>query len=331
MRTWLALLATCAGLLGCAPGEVREARFVMGTIVNFTVCGVDGDAARAAVAAAARRMQELDDAFTISKPRNNPVQRFNAAPVGAPQPVPEELDRVLSFAVQMQQETQGWFHPGIGKLTQLWGFERTPPPKAPPREEAIRQALPPSQCFRHSAHGWVRLHENCLLDPGGFVKGYAADEAVRILKRYGVAHALVDAGGDIRLLGDHCGRPWRIGIRDPRGRGVLGVVELADTAIVTSGDYERFFVHEGRRYHHLLDPHTGWPARGLVSVTVLDATAMRADAAATALFVAGPARIARLARRLGVEALWVDAGLARHRTPGFPPPAGGFAARGRGL
>ncbi len=310
---------------GCTPSEVHEARFIMGTIVNFTVCGADADVARAAITAAARRMQAIDDAFTIARPLANPVQRFNAAPVGAPVPVPEELDRVLGFAVQMQQETRGWFHPGIGKLTQLWGFDRTPPPKAPPREEAIRRALPPSQCFRHSARGWVRLHGNCLLDPGGFVKGYAADEAVHVLAAHGISHALVDAGGDIRLLGDHCGRPWRIGIRDPRGRGVLGVVELADTAIVTSGDYEHFFLYEGRRYHHLLDPHTGYPAKGLVSVTVVAPTTMRADAAATGLFVAGPKRIRALARKLGVQALWVDANLRVHRTRGFPALQDGFA------
>ena len=321
-----------AGLVaGCAPAEVHEARFIMGTIVNFTVCGADEDMARAAIAAAARRMQEIDDAFTIARPLNNPVQRFHQAPVGTPVAVPAELDRVLAFAVRMQQQSQGWFHPGIGRLTQLWGFDRTPPPKAPPREEDIRQALPPDTCFRRARQGWLRLHANCMLDPGGFVKGYAADEAARILAGHGIAHALVDAGGDIRLLGDHCGRPWRIGIRDPRGRGVLGVVELADTAIVTSGDYEHFFLYEGRRYHHLLNPRTGYPARGLVSVTVIADSAMRADAAATALFVAGAARIARLARRLGVAALWVDARLVRHRTPDFPPPAGGFAAGSQGL
>jgi thiamine biosynthesis lipoprotein len=133
------------------------------------------------------------------------------------------------------------------------------------------------------------------LDLGGIAKGYSIDRALHVLQQSGIQQALVNAGGDIRCLGTKPdGSPWRIGIQHPRRPGVLGVVELQNAAITTSGDYERFFVrddastHEEVRYHHLLDPQTGMPARGCQSVTILTKTAEAADVYSTAVFIMGP-------------------------------------------
>ncbi|MBE0599471.1 MAG: FAD:protein FMN transferase, partial [Desulfuromonadales bacterium] len=143
--------------------------------------------------------------------------------------------------------------------------------------------------------------------------------AVEILRQAGAGGASVNAGGDIRLLGDRRGAPWRIGIQHPRlPQMVLGVLSLADTAVVTSGDYERFFERDGIRYHHLFDPRSGEPARLAQSVTVVAASAALADGLATAAFVLGPAAgIELLERQPGVEGMVVDATGRPHLTSGL--------------
>lgn len=140
------------------------------------------------------------------------------------------------------------------------------------------------------------------LDLGGIAKGEAVDRIVALLRRHGVASALVNAGGDVRAIGARGARPWRIGIRDPRGPGVIGVIELADgEAAFSSGDYERHYEHEGQRFHHILDPRTGHPAEGTLAVTVVMPMGVTADAVTTALFVAGD-RWRATAEALGVQA-----------------------------
>ncbi len=158
-----------------------------------------------------------------------------------------------------------------------------------------------------------------VLDLGGVAKGWAADRAAARAMACGAWGVLVDAGGDLRMMGHRPGAPWRIGVRHPREQGgILTVLEVEGGAVATSGDYERYFEHGGFRYHHLLDPRTGMPARGAVSVTVLCAHAWRADALATALFVMGPERaIAFAARTKGLEALVIDENLEVHTTEGL--------------
>ena len=137
------------------------------------------------------------------------------------------------------------------------------------------------------------------LDLGAIAKGWAVDRAMEKLMARGIYNAIIDAGGDLRIIGSRPGKDfWRIGVQHPRDPGALLLTfDLKDTAIVTSGDYERFFITDGVRYHHILDPSTGQPARGCQSVTVLAPTAAEADACATAAFVLGPSAGARLSAR----------------------------------
>jgi thiamine biosynthesis lipoprotein len=155
------------------------------------------------------------------------------------------------------------------------------------------------------------------VDLGAIAKGYAIDRALAVLRSFGITSAAINAGGDIGLLGSKQDRPWRIGVQHPRQPGeVLVTIEARDRAVVTSGDYERFFERDGRRYHHLFDPHSGYPADRCQSVTVLAPNAMLADALATALFVLGPeAGLALLHDYPGVDALIVAADGRWHTTP----------------
>jgi thiamine biosynthesis lipoprotein len=126
------------------------------------------------------------------------------------------------------------------------------------------------------------------IDLGGIAKGYGVSQAATVLKKAGVTSALIEAGGDVYALGKKGSRLWNIGIKNPRGEDLLGYVEVEDLAVLGSGDYERFFVQDGRRYHHIFNPKTGYPAEGLCGVTIIHPDPMLADAWNTALFVLGP-------------------------------------------
>jgi thiamine biosynthesis lipoprotein len=155
------------------------------------------------------------------------------------------------------------------------------------------------------------------LDFGGFAKGVGVDFAIQRLREFGIENAVVNAGGDLRAIGKHGARAWRVGIRNPRDSGVMAAIDVqGDTSVFTSGDYERFFEYEGKRYCHIIDPRTGYPAQDTVSVTVVDNDAGRADAAATALFIAGPKDWYRIAKKMGIEgALLIDQAGVVHMTP----------------
>jgi thiamine biosynthesis lipoprotein len=154
---------------------------------------------------------------------------------------------------------------------------------------------------------------------GGIAKGYAVDRAMEVLAHAGFADVLVDGGGDVRVSGTRSGEPWRLGIQHPReARGkLLGLVRMTGGALATSGDYERFRIVNGVRYHHIIDPRSGWPASASTSVSVLANSMEQGVVFAKAVFILGPEQGIALARRLGVEALLVDPQGKQHMTEGF--------------
>jgi len=299
-RAWLRMAALCLaalGLAGCGPGAQESAtqhRFMaMGTLVDVTVYGVPAEDAEAA----AREVEQLFHALHRAwQPQGDgALGRFNAALASDPAAAPPDPDlgALIAEANRLAQATGGLFDPTLGALVQLWGFgsaERLP--AAPPPPEAVA--------------AWLQQRP-LQFDLGGFAKGVAVDRAIALLRARGIEHAIVNAGGDLRAIGRKGDRPWRIGIRAPRDpAGVLAALETAgDEAVFTSGDYERWFEYDGRRYHHILDPRSGYPTTGLVSVTVLHSNAGLADAAATALMVAGPEAWPTVAAALGIEAVMV--------------------------
>jgi len=160
------------------------------------------------------------------------------------------------------------------------------------------------------------------IDLGGIAKGHAVDQGIEILRQCGIQSALLSAGGDSRILGDKRGQAWMTGIRHPRQKDKFIVaIPLSNTAISTSGDYERFFIEDGVRYHHILNPASGEPAQKSRSVTVLGPDATTTDALSTALFVMGPAQALSLVETLsGIDAIIIDAGGKIHYSRGLQPP-----------
>lgn len=298
-----AALLAAVFLAACDSGpEVRrQQHFVLGTVVTIEAVGVSQAEFREGTGAAFRAMRELHQALEPGVP-DNALGRFNAAAEGSWRPVPPPLDKLLPRSLAVRRASGGTFDPTLGRLIGLWGFRSPPFPDTPPEPTAIRElrahgAGRGAIALRRTASGLEARMQGpaAALDLGGIAKGYALDRAAAVLREHGVTNALIDAGGDLLALGRRGERRWRVGIRKPRGQSAVAVIALrAGEAVVTSGDYERFFVHEGTRYHHLLDPATGYPARRARAATVVGPNATAADAWSTALFVSGRAGLQRL-------------------------------------
>ncbi|HEY0974212.1 MAG TPA: FAD:protein FMN transferase [Solimonas sp.] len=237
--------------------------------------------------------------------------------------IPQPLRPLFARAALYGQRSEGRFDVRIGRLIALWGFDderhfrsQPPPPAARAAALADLHAAPALDAAATTYGPAPGVH----FDFGAIAKGDAVDRVVARLRDAGFAHVIVNAGGNLRAAGRRGDRAWRIGIRHPRpdaGSQLLATLEIdGDEAVVTSGDYERGFEFEGRRYHHLIDPFSGEPARGLQAVTVVADNAALADAASTALFIAGPQHWRSLVGRLGLDRVMVVTDDGRvHATP----------------
>jgi thiamine biosynthesis lipoprotein len=300
---------------------VHETRFLLGTLVEFTIYTDKQDKALKAIAEAAAVMQHIEDKFTTYGDVTNTVKQFNLAKVEQPVLLDSEVEQLLLQSISIHGQSHGAFDPTLGVLNQLWGFSGEHLSKHPPSNKDIIQALKQSgvKNIKKTDQGWVKLVQGLALDFGAIAKGYAIDQAVAVLKSYGFNQAIINAGGDMFILGQHGDKPWRIAIRHPRQSKPLGWVEIDhDTSIVTSGDYERFYLYQGKRYHDILNPKTGNPARVSQSVTVIASNATLADAWSTALFVLGEQQGLRAIKgQKNMQVLWVGQTGKIKQTQGF--------------
>ena len=298
------------GMLGCggpSPGIHEHQLFAFGTLIELTFYGTSDQQAREAA-------QQVDAMYQRQHQdwhawRRGHLQNLNEAIAEnrAIRTDPSILE-LIQLGQHLERISHGLFNPAIGNLLNIWGFQKDETAQGPPPSaQSIQRWLSSSPSTLdlqldgqvvHSANPAVRL------DFGGFAKGYSVGAAAQLIKKQGINNFIVNAGGDLCVRGKHGQRPWRIGVRDPRDGGVLASIELTGAACAfTSGDDQRYFKFGDKRYHHILDPGTGYPAQQTRSVTVVDADPVLADAAATALFVAGPARWEKIARSMGVDAV----------------------------
>lgn len=300
------LLASCAGPDSEPLYKVN--RLLMGTLVQITIVGTNPHA-KAAAQAVIDEIQRVENLSSFHKP--SALTRINEHAGRGPVRADPEILTLLEESIRLSRQMRGAFDPSLGPVSRLWNFS-SGEPRLPPTSE-IAQAMTKVKLNRieiDAATGTVRLPEpGMALDLGGIAKGYALDRARQVMKRFGVNGALVNAGGDILTVGEKApGHPWRVGVQDPRrGNAIVAVASVKDKIIVTSGDYERFFVKNGKRYHHILDPRTGYPTTGLRSVTIVATDGITADALATAVLVLGADEGLKLVESLqGIEALLVD-------------------------
>ncbi len=279
----------------------RFTRPMMGTDVEIVLLGLGRDAAVSAAEHAFVTMKAVADQLTTFDPQSD-LSGLNASAGKGPVRVGRDLEAVLLQANTMRTRTEGAFTPAILPLSLLWRPPRTQVPEAVAIEAAL-EAVSRAE-VRVPSTGWGEVATTTRLDFGGIAKGYAVDRAVQSLRAAGVTDGIVDAGGDLRLLGSRGGQPWRIGIPNPdHPQQIARVLHLRDAAVATSGGYERFFVVDGVRYHHIVDPRTGYPARSTTSFTVVLRDGTSADAAATAGFVLGPGAGLDFVTSIGGEAL----------------------------
>jgi FAD:protein FMN transferase len=297
------------------PQQLTRSRIIMGTVVEITVLGGDGKRRSAALEAAFAEMTRVEGLMSPHL-HDSDVARLSRST--GPLEVAPETAAVIGMGLEIAAASGGRFDLTLGRLKELWGFEE-PEPQVPSREAiaATLAGIGP-EALRLSGVTVSKDEPLLAVDLGGIAKGFAVDRAIAVLRQHGVQNASVNAGGDLRLLGDHQGRPWRIAIQHPRQTDqVLAIIPAADQAVITSGDYERFFLAEGLRYHHLLDPISGFPASASQSVTVVAAEAMLADALATAAFIMGPADGLPFIESFGAEGLVVDSAGLIHLSAGL--------------
>jgi thiamine biosynthesis lipoprotein len=320
LRVWVVLLTTIA-LSGCERPRVYDDQFLaFGTLVEVTIYGADPELAERAFDIARQDFQLMHKRWHAWRP--SAVTRANSLiAAGKSFSVGPALRPLVDRSKSLSRRSRGLFNPALGRLIELWGFHRDEyggrrPPSAA-KIKALVELGPSMDDLTLTGARLSSTNPHVQLDFGAFAKGYGVGQVVEHLRDLGVENAIVNAGGDLRAIGAHGDRPWRIGIRHPRAEGVIASVELdRDESVFTSGDYERYFTFKGRRYHHILDPRTGYPARGTASVTVVHSDPSAADAAATALVVAGPDEWRTTARSMGMRNVMLidDQGRA-HMTP----------------
>jgi thiamine biosynthesis lipoprotein len=312
-HTRFSVLILLAALVhgGCGntgPRLVERTRASMGTEAHLTAWTSDDAAATSAFEEVFREFERLESLMSVWRPASD-IVRLNQAAGRHPVVVSSDVMEALRMAKDVGDWTDGAFDVTFGALSDVWKFDHDQDNRIPSAEEIGRRV--PFVDYRaldldtvgsraYIAGKGMRAHL------GGIGKGYAVDRGAAILRSRGVHDFMIQFGGDLYVGGSRGERAWRLGIRDPRGPAdsIFAAVDLTDSAFSTSGDYERFFVRSGRRYHHILDPRTGEPARGCRSVTIVADNATLADALSTGVFVLGPdkgmALIERLPRIEGV-------------------------------
>jgi thiamine biosynthesis lipoprotein len=270
--------------------------------------------------AAQEQAETVFDVFDLVDERmsewkaSSPLSAVNEHAGDGPVEVPEDLRRVLHRGIEVGNLTGGAFDVTWAALWGLWNF-RAPDPHVPDPAEIARRVklIDYRKVEIDDQAGTVRLPEKGMkIGLGGIAKGYALSRAAQMLRDRGLQSFMILGGGQVLAAGERRedgGRPWRVGIRDPRGgqQDYFAVLDVVNKSVSTSGDYERYFIADGVRYHHILDPRTGWPARGLRSVTVISPDAVLADGLSTGIMVMGPEKGLALAERLkNVEAVLVD-------------------------
>ncbi len=297
---WMLVGMALAALLprpACAEWYERTEP-IMGTRIYVQLWSEDPAKGNAAIDAVMADMRRIDDLMSHYKPESQ-LSQINQRGNREAVQVDKELFDLIKLSTHYSQITQGAFDITYASVGYLYNY----PEHVHPTEAQIKAALPAvnwRNMLLDEAHHTVRFeHPGMRIDLGGIGKGYAVDHGIDILKARGIEHAVVTAGGDTRIIGDHMGRPWLVAIRHPDDpKKVVTRIPLSDSAMSTSGDYERYFDENGVRYHHIIDPHTGHSASKVRSATILAPTATQTDGMSKTAFVLGPEKAMEIINRM---------------------------------
>ncbi len=306
----------------------QQQLFAFGTLIDISLITDQPEQAQAAINAVSHEFDRLHRLW-------HPWQSGELASVNRQLPslqaipVSEELANLVIQSNLLSKQSNDLFNPAIGQLIRLWQFDKL-------EDENFNFSLPDPRKIKEIVNSHPRMSDLKLtrtadntyllqsgnraisLDFGAYAKGVAIEKILTILKHNHINNALINAGGDLKAIGsktlNHTSTPWHIGIKNPQNTldpaqpAILAALDLyAGEALFSSGDYERFFIFNNHHYHHIIDPRTGYPGQGVRAVTILDTDAGRADAAATAIFLAGPELAMDIARKMGIKHLLIMA------------------------
>jgi len=265
----------------------EDSQAIMGTNVHVELWSDSVGRGEAAIQVVMDEMQRINQSMSpyiecseLSKLNNHATEGFVK--------VSKELFDLIVLSVELAKETDGAFDITFASVGYLYNYRENQKPQQGQIANLLKAINYKHIKFNVDDHSVFFAHPNVKIDLGGIAKGHAVDNAINLLKHHGIKHALVTAGGDTKLLGDRLGKPWMVGIRDPRDKAKQTVIlPLTDTALSTSGDYERYFEQDGKRYHHILSPKTGESVYEVQSVSIIGQSSTLNDALSTAVFVLG--------------------------------------------
>lgn len=320
----LSALLLLIALISCnrqANRLFKETRSAMYTVTSISVAAPNEAAAKEAIDAAFRELQRLEDLLNYHSDKSE-ISAINRNAGIKPVSVSPETMEIIEKSLSAAALTEGGFDITMGPVISLWDFKA----KRMPDDAHIKKAL--------SRVGYKDIQIDCAaktvylrhrgmeINLGGIIKGYAAEKTSELLKGMGIKGGIVSIGGDIKAFGLRPdGKGWNVGIQEPRPKmdkdELLGSIAISDRCISTSGDYEKFFEKEGKRYHHILDPKTGMPSQGIRSITVIASNGAFCDALSTGLFILPPDRALLRMRQEGIEGLIIDDKGQMHMTEWF--------------
>jgi len=291
----------------------KKSTVLMDTIVSITVVSSSRDKAEKAIDEAFRELKRLEEIMNFYSEESE-VSKINRNAGIRPVKVSMDMIDIIEKAIYVSRLTEGAFDITTGPLTRVWDFHSKTVPQ-PTELRKILSLINYRDIIVDKKNSTIFLRKKgMLIDLGGIAKGYGADRAMEVLKKNGINSCLVAIAGDIRVSGKKPdGSPWMIGIRNPRPQkgsdDIFTSLPLTDAAISTSGDYERFFIKDGKRYHHIINPFTGYPSESTGGVSVITEEGYLSDGLATAVFILGPERGMELLKRLGYKGIFITGDL----------------------
>ena len=297
----------------------RKSRILMDTTVTISAVSGSGDKSEKAIDRAFSEIEKLDRLLNFFSDSSEVSEINRNAGLKAVVVSPETF-AVLEKAVYASGKTNGAFDVTIGSVTAMWDFHK----RTKPEDKKIKERLPlvnyKNIILNKKSSSVYLKKKGMLIDLGGIAKGYAADKAVEALKREGIKSGLVSISGDIKAFGLKPDlKPWKIGIRNPRSENkedeIMATIEMTDMAISTSGDYERYFIIEGKRYHHILNPKTGYPVDECRSVSIIAKDGSVTDPFSTGIFILGAEKGIKLLEEMEIDGIIVDKNGKIHTTP----------------
>ncbi len=320
MKKWIVFLVGWILAGNVVADWHSQAQAIMGTEVRVTVWHQDAAIAQQAIDAVMADMKRIDRQLSPWKQASE-LFYVNKNAGKKPVKISAELMRILDKSLYYGQQTEGAFDISFASVGHAYDFRAGTKPDAETRKQAVIDYRLIKLDKKKSTVFFSNPH--IKIDLGGIAKGYAVDRAIDILGKFGIAHANVSAGGDSRLLGDHRGRPWIVGIKNPRNQNDVAIkLPLTNEALSTSGDYERFFIDEqGERIHHILNPRTGDSSSGIASVSVIGPRGFDTDPLSTSVFVLGvDSGMALLNRLPEFEGIIIDERGKVHYSEGLVSP-----------